>query len=66
MRAAEVLKVFPSDLFRSLAAVATPNLKNCQAYEVTNLLWAFAEFYKQLCWSQEGLCLKDLGPSIGK
>ena len=40
------LRVFPPSLFAKLAAIATPQLRSCQAYEVTNLLWAFAEFYK--------------------
>mmetsp|Transcript_122780 Transcript_122780/g.292041 ORF Transcript_122780/g.292041 Transcript_122780/m.292041 type:complete len:480 (+) Transcript_122780:73-1512(+) len=40
------LRVFRPSLFAKLAAVATPQLHSCQPYEVTNLLWAFAEFYK--------------------
>ena len=40
------LRVFPPSLFAKLAAIATPQLRSCQAYEITNLLWAFAEFYK--------------------
>lgn len=40
------LRVFPPSLFAKLAVIATPQLRSCQAYEVTNLLWAFAEFYK--------------------
>ena len=40
------LRVFRPRLFAALATTATPQLCSCQAYEVTNLLWAFAEFYK--------------------
>ena len=40
------LKVFQVPLFAKLMVVATPQLRNCQPYEVTNLLWAVAEFYK--------------------
>lgn len=40
------LRVFPPSLFGKLAAVATPQLGSCQPYEITNLLWAFAEFHK--------------------
>ncbi|CAE7733189.1 unnamed protein product [Symbiodinium sp. CCMP2592] len=40
------LRVFRPSLFAKLAGVATPHLRSCQPYEVTNMLWAFAEFYK--------------------
>lgn len=40
------LRVFPPSLLVKLAAVATPELGSRQSYEITNLLWAFAEFHK--------------------
>ena len=40
------LRLFKIPLFAKLARVATPRIRSCQPYEVTNLLWAFAEFYK--------------------
>ena len=40
------LRLFQIPLFAKLAKVATPRIRSCQPYEVTNLLWAFAEFYK--------------------
>ena len=40
------LRVFRPSFFAKLAGVATPQLRSCQPYEVTNMLWAFAEFYK--------------------
>ncbi|CAE7530062.1 unnamed protein product [Symbiodinium natans] len=40
------LRAFLPSLFSVLASVAASQLGKCQAYEVTNLLWAFAEFHK--------------------
>ncbi|CAE7200990.1 unnamed protein product [Symbiodinium pilosum] len=44
--AEQELALFQIPLFAKLAKVATPRIRSCQPYEVTNLLWAFAEFYK--------------------
>ena len=41
------LRVFRPQLFALLGQVASSNLNSCQSYEVTNLLWAFAELCKQ-------------------
>ena len=40
------LRVFRPRLFRLLGRVAAGNLNSCQSYEITNLLWAFAELSK--------------------
>ncbi|OLP93832.1 hypothetical protein AK812_SmicGene24231 [Symbiodinium microadriaticum] len=40
------LKVFRPNLFKALAGVGARGLRKCQTYEVTNMLWAFAELCK--------------------
>ena len=42
-----ILRFFRPKLFTALARVATGKLQDCQCYEVTNLLWSFAELCKR-------------------
>ena len=42
-----VLRLFQPNLFTALARVARGKLQDCQCYEVTNLLWSFAELCKR-------------------
>ena len=42
-----VLRFFRPNLFTALARVATGKLQDCKCYEVTNLLWSFAELCKR-------------------
>lgn len=42
------LQVFPQDLLAALIEVAGRGLKTCNDFEVTNVLWACAQFVKQL------------------
>lgn len=42
-----VLRFFRPSLFTVLARVAARNLQDCQCYEITNLLWSFAELCKR-------------------
>mmetsp|Transcript_28539 Transcript_28539/g.67823 ORF Transcript_28539/g.67823 Transcript_28539/m.67823 type:complete len:346 (+) Transcript_28539:78-1115(+) len=40
------LHIFPPNLFSSMAKVAARDLTRCETFEVTNLLWAFAQLQK--------------------
>ena len=41
------LRAFRAGLFDSVGRVACRNLASCQSYEITNMLWAFAELCKR-------------------
>ena len=41
------LKIFRESLFLALVKIASQNTQFCKTYEVTNLLWACAQFQKQ-------------------
>ena len=42
------MQVFPQDLLAALIEVAGRGMKTCNDFEVTNVLWACAQFVKQL------------------
>ncbi|CAE7561612.1 clpP2 [Symbiodinium sp. CCMP2592] len=54
-----VLRFFRPSLFTVLARVAARDLQECQCYELTNLLWSFAE----LCKRQPTMA-EDMGDTI--
>ncbi|CAE7342349.1 BP80, partial [Symbiodinium pilosum] len=53
------LRLFRTSVFEILVQVAVPNLKDCQPYEITNMMWALAELCRR--HPQMG---KDLQPTI--